>query len=66
MDLKTKVALQVTKTDNDVSREYVFLMPYGSPIGEAYDVCHEVLQELVKMAENINKKAAQNKEKDGV
>ena len=32
-------------------RVYSFNLPLGAPIGEAYDVAHECLQEIIKMSE---------------
>jgi len=64
MDLKTKVSIEVVKSDKDVKREYMFLMPWGAPLGEVHDVCHEVLQKVVDMAQGAADKVKQNKRDD--
>jgi hypothetical protein len=46
MTQKAVVILEVEKND----RKYEFMMPIGSPYGEAYDVCFEFLQEITKMS----------------
>lgn len=62
MDLKTKVSIEITRGEGDKKNHYQFIMQYGVPLGEAYDVCHEVLEELVKMAGNAAEKAKQKKD----
>lgn len=55
------VTIEIQKND----RTYIFSMPYGAPIGEAYDSCHDVLKEIVQMgqnAANAAQKAAAPKE----
>lgn len=64
MDLKTKVSIEAVRKDGDKERLYQFSMPYGVALGEAYDVCHEVLQKLVEMAQQASDRAAQKKEED--
>ena len=61
MDLKTKVAIEIVKEQDDKKRNYQFIFDYGVPLGEAYDVCHEVLQKLVEMAQQANDRAKQEK-----
>jgi len=51
-DLKTMVYIEVKKND----RTYVFSLPFGCPLGEAYDAAHEVLQSILDMS----KQAADN------
>ena len=60
MDLITKISIDIEKKDGDNKRVYSFLMPYGSPCGQAYDACFEVLQEIRKMAERIENQAKRN------
>jgi hypothetical protein len=38
-------------------RTYTFDLPVGAPFGEAYDVCHEVLTHITKMASDAAEKA---------
>ena len=40
-------------------RVYTFVLPMGAPFGEAYDVCHEVLTDISKMASEAAEKAKQ-------
>lgn len=59
------VNIQIDKNDNS----YVFSLPMGAPIGEAYDAAHECLQEIVKMGQNAMNSAKRpeniSKENDG-
>ena len=41
--IKSFVTVEVEKND----KTFLFLMPVGAPLGEAYDAAFEVLQELV-------------------
>ena len=47
------IAIEIKKED----RKYVFMMPLGCPLGEAYDVCHETLQEIIKMSHELADRA---------
>ena len=38
-------------------RKYLFVVPAGSPLGECYDACHEVLGEILKQAQQSAEKA---------
>jgi len=40
-------------------RTYSFDFPMGAPLGESYDVCHEVLNQITKMAADAAEKAQQ-------
>lgn len=51
--LSSSIIARVQKED----REYLFVMPQGSPCGEAYDACFEVLQEIIKMSERLAEQA---------
>jgi hypothetical protein len=31
-------------------RTYTFILPIGAPLGEAYDACFKVLEEIVEMS----------------
>ena len=59
MELKTKVCIPVKKED----REYHFDMPYGCPLGEAYDVVHEVLQKIVELSRDAADKTKREEDK---
>jgi hypothetical protein len=52
------VHFEVSKGD----RKYVFVVPMRSPLGECYDACHEVLQEILKQAQDSAEKAKATKE----
>ena len=51
--MSQKISIEVKRDD----RLYEFEMPFGSPCGEAYDACHEVLQELVKISQQAADRA---------
>lgn len=53
MTLKQTFTFEITKNE----RLFTFTMPSGTPIGEAYDVGHELLQALVKLAGEAAEKA---------
>jgi hypothetical protein len=57
MDQRGIIALEVKKDD----RTYSFLMPIGSPFGEAYDVAFEFLSEILKMSQKAVEQAEQKK-----
>jgi hypothetical protein len=44
METKTHIILEVKKGDNTFS----YHMPAGSPFGQAYDACFEILQKLIE------------------
>ena len=50
------VNFEVVKGD----RKYVFSIEMGAPLGECYDVCHEVLMEIMKLAQQSADKVKQN------
>jgi len=41
------VTIEIEKDGNT----FTFSMPYGCKIGDAYNACHEALQEVVKMGQ---------------
>jgi hypothetical protein len=61
-----KVSLEVEKTATINGKEallkYEFVMPMGAPFGVSYDSAHEILEEIVKMAQDASKRAARDKE----
>lgn len=59
MELRTNATFVETRGEGDQKREYMFSMPYGCPLGEAYDVVFEVLQRIVERS----KEAAANAER---
>ena len=54
MNQRAMVTIEIIKNEHS----YTLLMPMGAPIGEAYDVVHEMLQAVVGMANNAAAKAA--------
>ena len=50
------MVIEVTKT----SSVYQFIIPVGSPLGEAYDACFEVLNSLVEMSKEAEAAAEKN------
>ena len=44
-------------TIKEGDHEFIFMMPYGSPIGSAYNAAHKVLVDLTEMARNAAEKA---------
>ena len=56
-DVNSLITIKVKKE----SREYCFTMQAGSPAGEAYDSCFEVLSELLKIATQLVQKAENKK-----
>lgn len=58
MDQILHIELKIVKGKNS----YTFCMPYGAPLGEAYDAAHEVLQHLTEQA---NEAVAKSERKEG-
>lgn len=54
MDQKGYVHLEVTKGEHN----YAFVLPLGAPFGEAYDAAFQVLQQILKMAQDASEKAS--------
>jgi len=52
-DQKAVVVVTVTKGDN----KYEFHMPMNSPLGECYDACFEIMNEVVVMSQAAAKRA---------
>jgi hypothetical protein len=59
MDQKAVVKLEVEKNE----RKFEFIMPIGSPYGEAYDAAFEFLNEIAKMTQEAAE-AAERKTKE--
>jgi len=59
MTQKAVIYLEVEKNDH----KYSFTMPIGAPLGEVYDAAFEMLQEIVKLANEAVEKAEQKKVK---
>jgi hypothetical protein len=57
MDQKLVIHFEIKRDE----RTYVLELPAGCPTGEAYDVVHEMLQEILKIAQNNAKSAAESK-----
>jgi len=58
VDLKTLASVEIEKND----RKYVFLMPIGSPFGEAYDAAFEVLTKIRELSGEALEKARRDAE----
>jgi len=59
IDQKAAVVMGVKKED----RVYEFSMPMNSPLGECYDACFEIMNEIVAMSQKAAERAER---KDGV
>ena len=64
MELKQKFFIELSRGEEGSERNYQFILPINAPLGEAYDVCHEILQKVVKMAQEASDRAAQKKEEE--
>ncbi len=56
------VHFEVTKND----RRYSFVVPMNAPLGECFDACHEMLQEVIKQAQQSADKSKSAREQDPV
>jgi hypothetical protein len=56
MNQKLYVHLEVEKDAN----KFVFSMPVGAPLGDAYNACFEALEEILKMAKTATEKMKAN------
>jgi hypothetical protein len=62
MEIKTHIHFEVEKNE----RKYVFDMPAGASLGEAYDAVFEVLEKIVSMSkEAVDKSKRPECEKEG-
>ena len=52
------INFEITKGE----RTFIFSMPHGTPFGEAYDACFEVLSDIVKMSTEAADKAKRPEE----
>jgi hypothetical protein len=52
-NLKTELLYEVTKND----RTYKFYIPVGAPLGEIYDVCYALFNDIVQEANEAAKQA---------
>jgi len=60
MEVKTQINFETVKGE----RKYIFSMPVGGTLGEAYDAAFEVLERLLTMSKEAAEKAKQvDKEK---
>jgi len=55
--MNQKLVVQLEHIVGD--RNYYLYLPVGGPIGEAYDACHAMLQQIVQMANDANDSARQ-------
>lgn len=53
MDVKTHVHFTIDKED----RKYVFSLPAGGTLGEAYDAAYQVLERVLEMSKEAAEKA---------
>ena len=60
MNQELKVIFEVDKNE----RKYLFSLPINAPLGEAYDACHEMLQEIMKQAQASVEKAKSTREQE--
>ena len=60
MDQRAMISMEIVKNE----RTYTFLMPIGSPYGEAYDAAFEFLGSILKQSQDAVSKAEQVKEED--
>lgn len=60
--MNQRLVVQLEHSVND--RTYHLHLPVGGPIGEAYDACHAMLQQIVEMAKAANDKAKQPSDSD--
>lgn len=58
MELRTYATFVKIHGEGDQKREYMFSMPYGCPLGEAYDVVFEVLQQIAKRTKEATESVA--------
>lgn len=61
MNIKSVVQFEVIKGE----KSYVFSMPVGAPIGEAYDAAFECLNQLVEYSKQAAEKAKRSEESNG-
>jgi hypothetical protein len=62
VDQFLNVNFQVTKGD----RKYTLNIPYNAPLGEVYDACHEMMQEVLSQAQKLAEKAKESRTQDPV
>lgn len=60
MDQIAVINLEIEKNDN----KYVFSMPIGAPLGEAYDAAFLVIREIIKMADEAAKRKDEQSSQD--
>lgn len=46
MDLRSEIVMEINKSE----RVYRFCLPVGAPFGEAHDVAHEIIAQILEMA----------------
>jgi hypothetical protein len=60
MEQKAYYTVEILKNE----RLYRFMAPLGSPIGESYDACFEMLELFSKMANEAVAKTKENNQKE--
>jgi len=64
MNLKLMTCFEKTVGEGDNKRTYQLITNYASPLGETYDFCYEVLQEVSKQAQKAMEAAQSPKDKE--
>ena len=59
MEIKTHIHFLIDKQDF----KYVFIMPAGGTLGNAYDACFEVMQKILDMSQEAADKSKRQEEK---
>lgn len=62
VDQILNINFEISKSD----RKYIFVVPMSAPLGECYDACHEMLQEILKQAQASAEKAKAAREDSAV
>jgi hypothetical protein len=57
--MESSSTLMVTIQMKSDKNTYIFTMPYGAPLGEAYDAAHSILQEIIKFSQQAAEQAKQ-------
>jgi len=58
-DQKALIVISVKKED----RSYEFHMPMNSPLGECYDACFEIMNDIVSMSQKAAERAERKDDK---
>jgi len=61
---KTVQKIATTFESKKGDKTYIFTMPYGAPLGEAYDAVHDILLDLVAMSHRYAEQVKQAKKEE--